>query len=61
MKPRPKTPPIRAVLEAAHWALIVFALMLAVLADGWAFYVTTPAKPLDRYVLERQSNEFIPE
>jgi hypothetical protein len=42
--PRPEKPIPRVgeALEAAHWAAIVFAFMLAVLSLSWAMAITTP-------------------
>ena len=44
MGPRPNKPisPAKLALEAAHWAAIVFAFMLAVLSLAWAIEITAP-------------------
>lgn len=53
--PQPNKPISRARLaaEAAHWAAIVFALMLAVLSLVWAMEITAPDHPAQAATMEQ--------
>jgi hypothetical protein len=47
MEPRPNKPisRVKLAMEAAHWAAVVFTLMLSVLSLAWAMEITAPDHP----------------